>query len=83
MIKTYPDARLLPLGRIVSFDTGEDLPNYEGPVYANLAGNPYIMWMGFNDCGERTWDIINEGDVIVQSELDKFIAEKFSAQGLQ
>ena len=73
----HPDARRLTTGEIVDFDTGEALPNYTGPVYAEpLPGVPYILWSWpADDNGRRRFEVINQGSVVVQSELDKFIKE--------
>ena len=69
--KTYPDARLDADGSVVDFQQGFALPNYTGPVYSLLAGNPYVLWRHL----DGTWDVINQGSTIVQTELDKFIKE--------
>lgn len=79
--KTYPAARLLPSGELVSFEEGIPLPNYTGPVYADFGGRRYVLW-AFPLDGElpweRRWEVINPGCEIVESALAKFIKEHSS-----
>lgn len=69
--KTLPDARIDSQGDVVSFDEGLPIPNYVGPVYANLRGRHYILWRHANG----RYDVINAGSEIVHTALDKFIKE--------
>jgi hypothetical protein len=73
-LKTLPDARL-DAGEVVSFVEGIPLPNYEGLVYARLAGRDYILWASLNGDGKRDWIVVNSGSEIVQSALDQFLKE--------
>lgn len=71
----FPGARLTP-DDVVDFSTGVSLPNYSGLVYALFSGHPYILWLYPPDeDGKQHWDVINNGEVVVQAELNKFIKE--------
>lgn len=68
-----PDARLAQ-GEVVSMDDNTPLPNYTGPVYADLCGRAYVPWAHpIREDGTRKWDVINPGSTIVQSALDEFM----------
>jgi hypothetical protein len=72
-----PDARLTAEGDVVDTMTSTPIPSYQGLVLAVMAGNPYVLWLSLDDKGGRHWDVVNSGGVVVQTELDRFIAENF------
>jgi hypothetical protein len=69
--KTYPEALLRAPGTIVDIQTEQPLPNYTGTVLANLDGRIYCLWKFL----DGHWAVINPGGEIVQSALDRFLAE--------
>lgn len=76
-MKLYPDARWAA-GEVVAMEDGTPLPNYNGLVYAELEGRPYILWLDLVG-DDRRWSVVNAGSTIVKSALDTFMKERLGA----